>query len=135
MLPGSRSPPWREARRAGSALQTPAPVQFSPRPRVPRRHRPTFRIGVSYLGGFFLGSSLRRFIKWTLLLGGAVILAIGIGRKLGWFELDWASIECHVRSSLSWLQGEAGAAKQFLTGYLPSAGTAAIGIFLGFGRK
>jgi uncharacterized membrane protein (Fun14 family) len=95
----------------------------------------TFRFGVSYLGGFFLGWSLRRFIKWTLLLGGAVILVIGLGRKLGWFDLDWASIEGQVRSSLTWLQGEAGAAKQFLTGYLPSAGAAAIGIFLGFRRK
>jgi uncharacterized membrane protein (Fun14 family) len=95
----------------------------------------TFRLGLSYLGGFFLGWSLRRFIKWTLLLGGAVILVIGLGRKLGWFDLDWASIEGQVRSSLTWLQGEAGAAKQFLTGYLPSAGAAAIGIFLGFRRK
>ncbi len=95
----------------------------------------TFRLGVSYLGGFFLGWALRRFIKATLLLSGAAILLIGLGKKLGWIELDWASIESHVRDSLAWLQGEAGAVKQFVTGCLPSAGAAAIGVFLGFRRK
>lgn len=95
----------------------------------------TFRLGVSYLGGFFLGWALRRFIKATLLLSGAAILLIGLGKKLGWIDLDWASLEGHVQHSLSWLHGEAGAIKQFLTGYLPSAGAAATGIFLGFRRK
>ena len=95
----------------------------------------TFRLGVSYLGGFFLGWAFRRFIKMTLLLSGAVILLIGLGKKLGWIDLDWASIEGHVQHSLSWLQGEAGAMKQFITGYLPSAGAAATGVFLGFRRK
>ena len=45
------------------------------------------------------------------------------------------SIEGHVRDSLAWLQGEAGAIKHFVTGYLPSAGAAAAGVFLGFRRK
>jgi uncharacterized membrane protein (Fun14 family) len=95
----------------------------------------TFRLGVSYLGGFFLGWALRRFIKATLLLSGAAVLLIGLGKKLGWIDLDWASIEGHVNQSLAWLQGEAGAIKQFLTGYLPSAGAAGTGVFLGFRRK
>ena len=94
-----------------------------------------FRLGVSYLGGFFLGWALRRFIKATLLLSGAVILLIALAKKLGWIDLDWASIEAHVRGSLAWLQGEAGSIKHFLTGYLPSAGAAGIGAFLGFRRK
>jgi uncharacterized membrane protein (Fun14 family) len=95
----------------------------------------TFRLGVSYLGGFFLGWALRRFIKVTLLLSGAAIVLIGVGKKMGWINLDWALIEGHVRNSLSWLQGEGGAIKQFLSGYLPSAGAAATGVFLGFRRR
>ena len=70
------------------------------------------------------GWALRRFIKATLLLSGAAILLIGLGKKLGWIELDWASIESHVRDSFAWLQGQTGAIKQFVTGYLPSAGAA-----------
>ena len=95
----------------------------------------TFRFGASYVGGFFLGWTFRRFLKLTLLLSGAAIALIALGKKLGWFELDWAALEGHVRHSLAWLQGEAGAFKQFITGYLPSAGAAGIGAFLGFRRK
>jgi uncharacterized membrane protein (Fun14 family) len=118
-LTDSKSAPEGQAKTAGLKPSSPA----------------TFRLGVSYLGGFFLGWALRRFIKATLLLSGAAILLIGLGKKLGWMDLDWASLEGHVQHSLSWLHGEAGAIKQFLTGYLPSAGAAATGIFLGFRRK
>ncbi len=62
-------------------------------------------------------------------------MIIGLGKKLGWSELDWVSFESHVRDSFAWLQGEAGAIKQFVTGYLPSAGAAATGGFLSFRRK
>ncbi|MCX6922971.1 MAG: FUN14 domain-containing protein [Verrucomicrobia bacterium] len=95
----------------------------------------TFRLGVSYLGGFFLGWAFRRFLKGALLVSGAIILLIGLAKKLGWIDLDWASIEAHVRSSLAWFQGEAGTIRQFLFGYLPSAGAAGIGAFLGFRRR
>lgn len=94
----------------------------------------TFRFGASYVGGFFLGWTFRRFLKRTLLLSGAAIVLIALGKKLGWLELDGAAMEGHVRHSLAWLQGEAGAFKQFLTGYLPSAGAAGVGAFLGFRR-
>ena len=95
----------------------------------------TFRFGASYVGGFFLGWTFRRFLKLTLLLSGMAIALIALGKKFGWFELDWAALESHVRHSLAWLQGEAGAFKQFITGYLPSAGAAGVGAFLGFRRK
>lgn len=106
-----------------------------------RRHemRPSasaiFRIGASYVGGFFLGWTFRRFLKLTLLLAGAAIVLIILGKKFGWFELDWATAQGHARHSLAWLQGEAGAFKEFVTGYLPSAGAAEVGAFLGFLRK
>jgi uncharacterized membrane protein (Fun14 family) len=95
----------------------------------------TFRFGASYLGGFFLGWTFRRFLRMTLLLSGAAIVLIVLAKKLGWFELDWAAVESHLRHSLAWVQGEAGAFKEFVTGYLPSAGAAGVGAFLGFRRK
>jgi uncharacterized membrane protein (Fun14 family) len=95
----------------------------------------TFRFGASYIGGFFLGWTFRRFLKVTLLLSGVAIVLIALGKKLGWLELDWVAIEGQVRQSQVWLHGEAGAFKQFLTGYLPSAGAAGVGAFLGFRRK
>ncbi len=94
-----------------------------------------FRLGASYLAGFFLGWGLRRFLKMTVLVAGGVIALIALLKYLGWFEVDWPSIEQHVRTSLTWLQGEAKGFKEFLTGYLPSATAAAVGAFLGFWRK
>jgi uncharacterized membrane protein (Fun14 family) len=104
--------------------------------REPKLSAPaTFRFGASYVGGFFLGWTFRRFLKVTLLLSGATFVLIALGKKLGWWELDWVAMEGQVRHSLAWVQGEAGAFKQFLTGYLPSAGAAGVGAFLGFRRK
>ena len=94
-----------------------------------------FRFGASYVGGFFLGWMLRRFLKLSFLILGAAICLVAVGRKYGWFELDWNWVEAHVRQSLAWVQGEAGAFKTFITGYLPSAGAAAAGTFFGFRRK
>ena len=105
--------------------------QVSAKPSTPA----TFRLGVSYLGGFFLGWAFRRFLKATLVVSGAVFVVIVLAKKLGGLNFDWASVEGHVRSSLTWLQGEAGTIKQFLTGYLPSAGAAGVGAFFGFRRK
>ncbi len=91
-----------------------------------------FRFGASYLGGFFLGWMLRRFVKLTLLFCGAAICLVAVGRHFGWFDLDWNWVEAHLRQSLAWVQGEAGSFKIFITGYLPSAGAAAAGTFFGF---
>ena len=94
-----------------------------------------FRLGVSYVGGFFIGWSLRRFLKATLVAGGAAIALIAFGKKLGWIELDWASVQGHVQASHAWMQGEANSLRTFLTGYLPSTGAAGLGGFFGFRRK
>lgn len=114
-----------------AATGTPSAGQRKLAPSAPA----TFRFGASYLGGFFLGWTLRRFLKLTLVLSGAAFVLIALARKFGWFEVDWAAVEGHVRHSLAWLQGEAGAFKEFITGYLPSAGAAGVGMFLGFRRK
>ncbi|MHB1308186.1 MAG: FUN14 domain-containing protein [Limisphaerales bacterium] len=95
----------------------------------------TFRFGASYLGGFFLGWVSRRFIKLSLLLAGGAMALVAIGKKLGWIDLDWASIEGQIQQAISWTHHEAGALKQFLTGIFPSAAAAGVGAFLGFRRK
>lgn len=111
---------------AGSSVK-PAPNQ----PRAPA----TFRLGTSYLGGFFLGWVFRRFIKFSLLLSAAAIALVALGKKFGWLDLDWASLEGQVRQGVTWSHTEAGVIKQFLTGLLPSAFAAGAGVFLGFRRK
>jgi uncharacterized membrane protein (Fun14 family) len=90
-----------------------------------------FRFGLSYIAGFFLGYGLRRFIKVTVVVsvfvGGGILLL----QQLGWIDLDWPSIESHFSDSFAWLKGQADALKVFVTGYVPSAAAAGVGVFLG----
>jgi uncharacterized membrane protein (Fun14 family) len=94
-----------------------------------------FRLGAGYLGGFFLGWSLRKFIKLTLLVAGGLVVMLAAFQGLGWFEVNWPAVEEHLQLSLSWLQGQASTFKTFITGYLPSAGAGTAGLVVGFRRK
>ena len=84
-----------------------------------------------YAGGFFIGWLFRKFIKTALLVSGGLLALLAVARKLGWFEADWTSLEGYLRDSFAWIGGHAGSFKNFLTGYLPSAGAAALGFFFG----
>lgn len=94
-----------------------------------------FRLGAGYLGGFFLGWSLRKFIKLTVLVAGGLVVMLAAFQGLGWFEVNWPAVEDHLQLSLSWLHGQAGSFKTFVTGYLPSAGAGTAGLVVGFRRK
>jgi len=90
-----------------------------------------FRFGLSYIAGFALGYGLRRFIKLTLILSVVAFLAIFFMRKAGWIDLDWSSVESHLSDSFGWLKGQAEALKVFVTGYVPSAAAAGVGLIFG----
>lgn len=94
-----------------------------------------FRLGVSYMGGFLIGWGFRRFIRLSVSVSLAALAVVTLGRNLGWIDLDWTMLEGQVRQTTAWIQGEAGTFKDFLESYLPSAGTAGVGAFLGFRRK
>lgn len=94
-----------------------------------------FRLGAGYLGGFFLGWALRKFIKMTVLVAGGLVVMLAAFQGLGWFEVNWPAVEEHLQLSLTWIQGQAGTFKTFVTGYLPSAGAGTAGLFVGFRRR
>jgi len=105
----------------------PAPA-LRPKPPV------LFRFGSSFIAAYFLGYAFRKFLKWSLIVSGAVLAGIFVLRKFGVFDLDWGAVEGQVSESVSWAHGRAGALKDFLTGYLPSAGAAVVGLFMGARR-
>lgn len=90
-----------------------------------------FRFGLSYIGGFFLGYGLKRFLKVTLVVSAMVVGVLLLLSHTGVIGLDWNSMQEQVQSSFGWLTGQAEALKDFLSGYLPSAGAAGVGLFLG----
>jgi uncharacterized membrane protein (Fun14 family) len=92
-------------------------------------------LGISYIGGFFLGWCYRRFVKLSVVLTGGVLAVLALVKSLGWFESDVSALEGHVREGSAWLGHQAAALNDYLTGLLPSAGATAFGAFRGFRRR
>jgi uncharacterized membrane protein (Fun14 family) len=92
-------------------------------------------LGVSYVGGYFLGWCYRRFVKLSVVLTGAALAALAAVKSLGLFETDVAALEGHVREGSAWLSSHAESLNNYLTGLLPSAGATGLGAFGGFRRK
>lgn len=93
------------------------------------------RFGGSYIAGFFIGWAFRRFVKLMVVLGALAITGIALLKNAGWWTTDWTALEQQARQSVTAAEQSAEGIKQFLTGYLPSAGAAAGGMFLGFRKK
>jgi len=93
------------------------------------------QLGGSYIGGFFIGWAVRRFLRMAALVAGGIFAGIAILKGAGWLDLDWGSLEMEIQQSMAALQRGVVGLKQFLSGYLPSAGAAGAGTFFGFRKK
>jgi len=92
-------------------------------------------IGGSYLAGFFFGWASRRFLKMAALFTGGLLAGIAVLEETGWIDLDWASVETQISHATAAAHQGAQGLKHILSGYLPSTGAAAVGMFFGFRRK
>ena len=92
-------------------------------------------IGSSYLGGFFIGWAFRRFLKIAALISGGLLASIAILENTGWIDLDWMAIETQINQGIAAVHRGAEGLKHILSGYLPSTGAAAAGVFFGFRKK
>jgi uncharacterized membrane protein (Fun14 family) len=110
---------------ATAATHTPASSFNQPLPL-------TFRAGLSYIGGFFIGWTFRRFVRLAVVLSAIVILLLGLSKYAG---CDTATTKAKIKERSILLRGEAKAARDYLKHLLPSASAAAVGSFLGFRRK
>ncbi len=90
------------------------------------------KLGFSFFVGFALGFALRFFFKITLIATGLILLAIYGLSQADIIQVDWNALEQLYDSSIDWISGQAGTLKEFLTGNLPAAGSAAFGLLVGF---
>ncbi len=131
--PSDRSP-HAGAPAGGSSLTESSPGKAGPSTAAKPTSPAFFRFGVSYIAGFFFGWICRKSLRIGLIAAGAAAVAITVAKHAGLIDLDWPSLQAHVSQSLAWLHGELGAAKTFLTGYLPSVAAGCVGIFMGARR-
>jgi uncharacterized membrane protein (Fun14 family) len=92
-------------------------------------------IGGSYLAGFFMGWVSRRFLRMAALITSGLLAGIAVLEETGWIDLDWASVETQISHAIAATQQDAQGLKHILSGYLPSTGAAAVGMFFGFRKK
>jgi uncharacterized membrane protein (Fun14 family) len=91
-----------------------------------------FRFGLSFVAAFFLGWLLRRFITLTLLVTGAVAAGVIALQRTGVIGIEGDDIRREAERSVGWLQGQAGAIRDVVTGYLPTGFAAILGGYKGF---
>ena len=92
-------------------------------------------IGGSYLGGFFIGWAFRRFLKMAALIAGGLLAGIAVLENTGWIDLDWTVLETQISHGIAAVHRGAEGLKHILSGYLPSTGAGAAGVFFGFRKK
>lgn len=93
------------------------------------------RLGGSYLGGFFIGWAFRRFLKMAALIAGGLLAGIAVLENTGWIDLDWTTLETQISHGIAAVHRGAEGLKHILSGYLPSTGAGAAGLFFGFLKK
>jgi len=92
-------------------------------------------IGASYLAGFFIGWASRRFLRMAALITGALLACIAVLEETGWIDLDWTTVETQISHAIAAAQQGAQGLKHILSGYLPSTGAGAVGMFFGFRKR
>jgi len=90
------------------------------------------QVFASYIGGFFIGWALRRFLRLALAVGTLALLLVGLGKYAGW---NTSPAETDVKERAVWVRHEATVTKDYLKGLLPSTSAAALGTLLGLRRR
>lgn len=99
------------------------------------RWAPVFlRFGFSFFIGFSLGAALRTVLKIVVVFLGLFCLAQIALAEFGFVEVHWARIGEEFGGFFDRIGEEADSIRQLLTGRLPSAGLAALGLYAGLRR-
>lgn len=90
--------------------------------------------GLSFLVGFCIGYALRTFLKISAVILGICLLIIFGLSYIGAVQVDWPFIESRFDQFVTGVKDDFGQFRTFITGSLPAAGLAGLGLFTGFKR-
>jgi uncharacterized membrane protein (Fun14 family) len=92
-------------------------------------------IGGSYLAGFFIGWAFRRFLRMAALITAGLLTCIAVLEDTGWIDLDWTAVETQISHAIAAVHRGTEGLRHILSGYLPSTGAGAVGMFFGFRKR
>lgn len=93
------------------------------------------RLGFGFFVGFCIGYALRAFFKISAIAIGVVLLAIFGLQYAGVLDMQWDVLEAHWNALVARVQEESESFFAFVTGSLPTAGLAGLGLVTGFRRR
>ena len=130
-LPSEQPRPTDEVSPQPTGEDLPQPTDWKPEDWSPA----AFRLGLGFFLGFCIAYALRAFFKICLVSIGLIVLVFVGLQYAGVVAVDWAALQTHYDRVAPWLAEQTAGLRQFITGYLPSSGTAALGLFTGFRRS
>jgi uncharacterized membrane protein (Fun14 family) len=126
----------------GPGFTLPGQTPDAPEPTPEASDRPidlyspaVFRLGFSFFAGFAMAYALRQFVKVTLVVAGVILLGMFGLQYAGLIDVNWSAIEGKYDSIAGFFRRETESFTKFVSGYLPSATSAAAGAFIGFRKK
>lgn len=100
-----------------------------------REMSPAFlKLGFSFFAAFAVGLAIRSFMRLALIFIGLQILALVGLTQLDWVTVHWEAISGAFDRFVANVEREAGSFQTLVTGSLPQAGLAGLGLFAGLRR-
>lgn len=91
--------------------------------------------GFSFVVAFCVGYAMRVWLKLAALFLGTFLLGVFLLSYAGALDPDWAELEGWWNALAAHVEAQAADFKTFLTGSLPQAGLAGLGLVAGFKRR
>ncbi|MBK7403210.1 MAG: hypothetical protein IPJ41_00910 [Phycisphaerales bacterium] len=94
-----------------------------------------FRLGFAFFLGFAIAYAIRAALKVVLIVVGAVLLLLVGLQMAGLIAVNWEAMRGLYDGSTSWLGQQTQSLSAFLSGYIPSGGTALAGFGVGLMKR
>jgi len=93
------------------------------------------RGGISFFAAFALSFAFRSFLKLALIMLGIWFGLMFYLSWLGWIDVRWDIMDASFQGMAAGVGDQFRSIQSFVTGSLPSAGMASLGLYTGFRRK
>jgi uncharacterized membrane protein (Fun14 family) len=91
--------------------------------------------GISFFAAFCLAYAFRSFLKLALIFIGVLVAVMFLFTYFGWVEVHWDLIDSQFKVGAGKLKDQLTSIEGFVSGSLPSASLASLGLFTGFKKR